>query len=74
MYVLLQYYAFTLFAMMLNELHEGQESKLAPTDCRLRPDMRKMEEADIGRVSFKDIHPKLYISTAHLHFIQLMRL
>lgn len=43
----IQYYAFTLFAMMLNELVEGDRESLPPTDSRLRPDMRKMEEGDI---------------------------
>lgn len=47
-FVLLQYYAFTLFAMMLNELPEEMRPHLAPTDSRLRPDIRKMEEGDIG--------------------------
>ena len=43
-----QYYNFTLFAMMLNELQDSQKSILPLTDARLRPDIRKLEEGDIG--------------------------
>ncbi|XP_021913454.1 oxysterol-binding protein-related protein 1-like [Zootermopsis nevadensis] len=42
-----EYYQFTLFAMSLNEMEEGMKSKLCPTDCRFRPDIRKLEEGDI---------------------------
>ncbi|XP_071441573.1 oxysterol-binding protein-related protein 1-like isoform X2 [Hetaerina americana] len=42
-----EYYQFTLFAMSLNEMEEGMPEKLCPTDCRLRPDIRKLEEGDI---------------------------
>lgn len=41
-----QYYNFTTFAMTLNE---PVHSDLPPTDCRLRPDIRKMEDGDIGK-------------------------
>ena len=34
--------------MMLNEMRDGDSSLLSPTDSRLRPDIRKMEEGDIG--------------------------
>ncbi|XP_028404938.1 oxysterol-binding protein-related protein 1-like [Dendronephthya gigantea] len=40
-------YNFTSFAMQLNELHEEQAEKLAPTDSRLRPDVRTLETLDI---------------------------
>jgi len=33
--------------MMMNELEEGQKDILPPTDARLRPDVRKLEEGDI---------------------------
>lgn len=42
-------YNFTSFAMTLNELEPGAERLLAPTDCRLRPDVRAMENGDIGK-------------------------
>lgn len=42
-----RYYNFTLFAMLLNELDDETKSHLPPTDCRLRPDIRKMENGDI---------------------------
>jgi len=47
--VFIQYYNFTLYAMMLNELHDKMTSVLPPTDSRLRPDVRKMEIGDIGK-------------------------
>ena len=43
-----QYYAFTQFAMMLNEIDDNLRSKIPPTDSRYRPDMRRMEEGDFG--------------------------
>ncbi|RZF34644.1 hypothetical protein LSTR_LSTR012726 [Laodelphax striatellus] len=41
------FYHFTLFAMSLNELEDGMEKRLCPTDCRLRPDIRKLESGDL---------------------------
>ncbi|XP_004716105.1 oxysterol-binding protein-related protein 2 [Echinops telfairi] len=38
-----QMYNFTSFTVSLNELQAGMEDSLAPTDCRLRPDIRSME-------------------------------
>jgi hypothetical protein len=35
--------------MVLNEFPDELKTKIAPTDCRWRPDMRKMEEGDIGK-------------------------
>uniref|UniRef100_A0AAQ5Y768 Oxysterol-binding protein n=1 Tax=Amphiprion ocellaris TaxID=80972 RepID=A0AAQ5Y768_AMPOC len=46
-----QMYNFTSFAMTLNELEPGMERLLAPTDCRLRPDIRAMENGDIDSAS-----------------------
>lgn len=44
-----EYYNFTLFAMRLNEFEEGMEGgrNLCPTDSRLRPDIRKLENGDM---------------------------
>nr|XP_020473433.1 LOW QUALITY PROTEIN: oxysterol-binding protein-related protein 2-like [Monopterus albus] len=42
-----QMYNFTSFAITLNELEPDMERILAPTDCRLRPDIRAMENGDI---------------------------
>lgn len=50
-YVSLQYYNFTSFAMMLNELDDHRTS-IAPTDSRFRPDMRLMEASDVGMSYF----------------------
>ena len=48
----IQYYHFTTFAMALNEFPpSGELSKMCPTDSRLRPDMRLMEEGHIDRAS-----------------------
>lgn len=41
-------YNFTCFAMQLNELHKEMEGVIPQTDCRLRPDIRAMENGDIG--------------------------
>ncbi|XP_066247528.1 oxysterol-binding protein-related protein 2 [Euwallacea similis] len=41
------YYQFTTFAMSLNEVETGMEKILCPTDSRLRPDIRKLEQGDI---------------------------
>ncbi|XP_043921287.1 oxysterol-binding protein-related protein 1 [Protopterus annectens] len=46
-----QMYNFTNFAMSLNELHKEMESVLPSTDCRLRPDIRAMENGDIDLAS-----------------------
>lgn len=43
-------YNFTSFAITLNELDRGMEGVLAPTDCRLRPDIRAMENGNMGNV------------------------
>ncbi|CAO1325969.1 unnamed protein product [Diamesa tonsa] len=51
------YYSFTLFAMSLNEIqdHMKPPKTLCPTDSRLRPDIRKLEEGDLdGAVSEKN--------------------
>lgn len=39
-----QYYNFNSFAMTLNEKSEAD--RLAPTDCRNRPDIRALEVGD----------------------------
>ena len=63
----LQYYAFSLFAMGLNELEENMKSFLAPTDCRYRPDIRALENGDLGKnflliiLSFKPYHYSVFI-------------
>ncbi|KAB7494228.1 Oxysterol-binding protein-related protein 1 [Armadillidium nasatum] len=46
-----QYYHFTLFAMSLNELNEDLKRQLSPTDCRLRPDIRLLEEGEIDQAA-----------------------
>ena len=41
----------TRFAMMLNEITPpGLERKVAPTDCRLRPDQHALEEGVYDQV------------------------
>ncbi|XP_063075420.1 oxysterol-binding protein-related protein 1-like [Engraulis encrasicolus] len=46
-----QFYAFSTFAMQLNELEKEMEENLPRTDCRLRPDIRAMENGDIDLAS-----------------------
>lgn len=43
-----QYYSFTTFALLLNEIDDSLKAKIPPTDSRYRPDMRRMEEGDFG--------------------------
>ncbi|XP_047520600.1 oxysterol-binding protein-related protein 1 isoform X2 [Pieris napi] len=42
-----QFYQFTEFAMSLNELERDMKGQLCPTDSRLRPDVRLLEQGDI---------------------------
>ncbi|KAF7706665.1 hypothetical protein HF521_019919 [Silurus meridionalis] len=46
-----QYYAFSKFAMQLNELEEDMKQNLPITDCRFRPDIRAQENGDIDLAS-----------------------
>ncbi|KAK7945605.1 hypothetical protein WMY93_001333 [Mugilogobius chulae] len=46
-----KYYAFSTFAMQLNELEKSMEGVIPPTDSRLRPDIRAMENGDIDLAS-----------------------
>ncbi|XP_063155265.1 oxysterol-binding protein-related protein 1 isoform X2 [Candoia aspera] len=46
-----QMYNFTTFAMTLNELDQEMERVIPKTDCRLRPDVRAMENGEIDVAS-----------------------
>ncbi|XP_025069688.1 oxysterol-binding protein-related protein 1 isoform X4 [Alligator sinensis] len=46
-----QMYNFTSFAMALNELDKEMESVIPKTDCRLRPDIKAMENGEIDLAS-----------------------
>ncbi|CAH7091911.1 Osbpl1a [Phodopus roborovskii] len=46
-----QMYNFTSFAMILNEVDKEMESVIPKTDCRLRPDIRAMENGEIDQAS-----------------------
>ncbi|XP_053739983.1 oxysterol-binding protein-related protein 1 isoform X1 [Synchiropus splendidus] len=46
-----QMYSFTSFAMQLNELRREMEGVIPTTDCRMRPDIRAMENGDIDLAS-----------------------
>ncbi|XP_062260025.1 oxysterol-binding protein-related protein 1-like isoform X2 [Platichthys flesus] len=46
-----KFYAFSTFAMELNELEESMEGVIPPTDSRLRPDISAMENGDIDLAS-----------------------
>jgi len=42
--------------MILNELDDEMKATLPPTDCRLRPDIRRMEDGDIGNFGLIYLH------------------
>ena len=44
-------YNFTSFAVVLNEVDKEMESMLPKTDCRLRPDIRAMENREMDQAS-----------------------
>ncbi|XP_073754497.1 oxysterol-binding protein-related protein 1 isoform X4 [Callorhinus ursinus] len=46
-----QMYNFTSFAMVLNEVDKDMERVIPKTDCRLRPDIRAMENGEIDQAS-----------------------
>ncbi|XP_076355677.1 oxysterol-binding protein-related protein 2-like isoform X2 [Tachypleus tridentatus] len=46
-----EYYHFTLFTMSLNALVEDMRSTVAPTDSRLRPDIRYLEQGLLDMAS-----------------------
>lgn len=45
-------YSMTKFAVSLNELTPGLEERIAPTDSRLRPDQRALEDGVYDQVCF----------------------
>lgn len=61
-------YNFTSFAMTLNELEPGMERLLPPTDCRLRPDIKAMENGDIGRKTLPKEKRKIHSSAGFNSF------
>ncbi|XP_070774257.1 oxysterol-binding protein-related protein 1-like [Enoplosus armatus] len=46
-----KFYAFSTFAMHLNEMEKSMEGVIPTTDSRLRPDIRAMENGDIDLAS-----------------------
>lgn len=42
-------YGFTMFAASLNEITPNEQGKIPPTDSRLRPDQRAVEEGDFDK-------------------------
>ena len=42
--------------MTLNEMEPNMQRLLAPTDCRLRPDIRAMENGDMGNDRHSNTH------------------
>lgn len=45
--------------MILNELTPGLQKKVAPTDCRLRPDQHFMEIGEFEKVAcHSKLHPE----------------
>ncbi|RJE26687.1 Oxysterol binding protein [Aspergillus sclerotialis] len=44
-----KHYGFTAFAATLNEITLIEQDKLPPTDCRLRPDQKALEDNDLDK-------------------------
>lgn len=44
-----KYYGFPLFSIQLNEITPDLEDTIPPTDSRLRPDQRAMEDGDVDK-------------------------
>jgi hypothetical protein len=44
-------YNFTFFTLQLNFLPPGLKEKLPPSDSRLRPDQRALEEGDLVKAA-----------------------
>ena len=52
-------YGFSEFTASLNELEEG----IAPTDSRLRPDQRIMEEQDFDKANLEKVQDNVWNKT-----------
>ncbi len=50
--------------MVLNELTPGLKGKVAPTDCRLRPDQYYMEIGEFDKVSVMQLGDKCKLKMA----------
>ncbi len=46
-------YQFTRWAIQLNEITPGLQQRLAPTDCRLRPDQHYTELGEYDKVRLR---------------------
>jgi len=55
-------YNMTEFAMSLNEIRPEHKTTIAPTDCRFRPDIRALENGDIGMWFFEIFFATLCLS------------
>lgn len=55
-----RFYHFTAFAMMLNEFQKGKDDNLPPNDCRFRPDVRHLEEGNVGKKFFQYFFANFY--------------
>lgn len=51
-----KHYGWTSFAACLNEITPVEKGKLPPTDSRLRPDQRALEDGDIDRAEEVKVH------------------
>ena len=55
-------YNLTRWAIQLNEITPGLKEKLAPTDCRLRPDQHHLELGEYDQASpFSICPPSLWL-------------
>ena len=58
-------HGFSEFACGLNELEEG----VAPTDSRLRPDQRIMEQGDFDTANNEKVNPTHLASVCHVYML-----
>ena len=60
-------YNLTKWAIQLNEITPGLDKKLAPTDCRLRPDQHHLELGEYDQVSISPLAFVMLHASAYLH-------
>lgn len=51
-----RFYRFSYFTMGLNQLRPEFEKEIAPTDSRLRPDIKQLELGNIGIELFDNVN------------------
>jgi hypothetical protein len=67
-------YNFTRFAITLNELTPGLKEKLPPTDSRLRPDQRYLENGEYEMANSEKLRLEQRQRQVHITFYNLLSL